>query len=208
MKKRALLSWGGWEGHRPEEYKDVLAEWLRELGFEVELSHDTADFARAEWLAAFDLIVPFWTLGSLTAEEERGLVDCVAQGTGLAGFHGMCGAFLSSPSYKWMTGGQLVAHPGDSAASYDVEIVSHHPLTAGIERFRMERTEQYYMHVAWDVTVLATTRFENGSVSPVAWITKWGAGRVFYISIGHAPADFDASGARDLLRRGLWWAAR
>jgi type 1 glutamine amidotransferase len=43
---------------------------------------------------------------------------------------------------------------------------------------------------------------------PVAWKRRWGAGRVFYCSLGHHIDDFDVPEAREIVRRGLLWAAR
>jgi type 1 glutamine amidotransferase len=43
---------------------------------------------------------------------------------------------------------------------------------------------------------------------PVVWKRKWGEGRVFYCSLGHVAADFDVPEARELVRRGMHWAAR
>lgn len=205
---RALLSWGGWEGHRPAEYKEFVAAWMREWGFDVTVSNDLEDFVDADTLWRYDLIVPLWTLGKLTPAQETGLLEAVRRGTGFAGFHGTCGAFIESLRYKWMTGGQLVVHPGDSEASYDVHVVDGHEITAGLHDFHMERTEQYYMHVDPRIHVLATTTFDNGSVNPVAWTTTWGEGRVFYISVGHFPRDFDVAEPREMLRRGFLWASR
>jgi uncharacterized protein len=207
--KRALVSWGGWPGHDPEKWAGIFAGWARDWGFDVDVTGDLARFEDAEALAAFDLIVPLWTLGTLTKDQEAGLLAAVDGGVGLGGFHGMCGAFINNLGYKWMTGGQLVAHPLDCEASYSVEIVDRaHEITRGIGDFRMERTEQYYMHVDPKIQVLATTRFANGSVNPVVWTNDWGKGKVFYISIGHSPADFDVPEPREILRRGLLWAAR
>jgi type 1 glutamine amidotransferase len=76
-------------------------------------------------------------------------------------------------------------------------------------------SERYYMHVDPSNHVLATTVFEPvsapwvaGTVMPVAWTRRHGSGRVFYSSIGHAPADLDIPEAGELLRRGMLWAAR
>ena len=30
---RALVTWGGWEGHEPEKVGPMFAGWLREAGF-------------------------------------------------------------------------------------------------------------------------------------------------------------------------------
>ena len=209
MTKKALLSWGGWPGHDPERYASIFAPWMRGWGFDVDVTNDLDRFADAAALRAFDLIVPLWTLGTLTKEQEDGLLDAVSSGVGLGGFHGMCGAFTTNLRYKWMTGGQLVAHPKDCDASYSVQIADRdHAITRGLADFEMRGTEQYYMQIDPRIHVLATTRFDNGSVNPVAWTCTWDQGRIFYISIGHSPADFDVREPREMLERGLRWAAR
>jgi type 1 glutamine amidotransferase len=97
-----------------------------------------------------------------------------------------------------------------------VNIADHrHPITRGIPDFDVQ-TEQYYMHVDPSNNVLATTTFParpghewiRGVVMPVAWTRAWGKGRVFYCSLGHHASDFDVPETRDLVRRGILWAAR
>ena len=43
---------------------------------------------------------------------------------------------------------------------------------------------------------------------PVAWKRRYGKGRVFYSSLGHAAADLDVPEALTLITRGMLWAAR
>jgi hypothetical protein len=43
---------------------------------------------------------------------------------------------------------------------------------------------------------------------PVAWTRRWGAGAVFYCSIGHAVAELDVPEVAALHRNGMLWAAR
>jgi hypothetical protein len=113
-----------------------------------------------------------------------------------------------------MVGGQWVAHPGN-IIDYTVQITDHsHPITAGLKNFAMH-SEQYYMHVDPSNEILATTTFNGdhapwiaGTVMPVVWTRRWGAGKVFYCSLGHVLRDFDVSEAREIVRRGLLWAAR
>ena len=33
--KKVLLVYGGWEGHQPKEFKDLILPWLKEQGFDV-----------------------------------------------------------------------------------------------------------------------------------------------------------------------------
>ncbi|WP_029215023.1 ThuA domain-containing protein [Kallotenue papyrolyticum] len=214
--KRALMVWGGWEGHQPRQSAELFAGCLRAAGFEVELADTLDAFLDHERLRALDLIVPVWTMGTITAEQERGLLDAVAAGVGIAGWHGcMADSFRNNPDYQFMVGGQWVAHPGN-IIRYTVNIVRHDdPITAGINDFSIE-SEQYYMHVDPSNDVLATTTFSGdygvpwiaGTVMPVVWKRRWGQGRVFYCSLGHQTADFDVPEAREIVRRGLLWAAR
>ncbi|MGK4004176.1 ThuA domain-containing protein [Sorangium sp. So ce1036] len=206
---RCLIHWGGWEVHHPERWKNILSEWLTAWGFTVDASDDLDVFSQPSRLSRYQLIVPVWTLGELTAAQERGLAEAVAAGVGIGGFHGMCWAFCGSSVYKRVTGGQLVALQGDENMTYHVEIRDPaHPITRGLPSFTMYRTERYYMHVDARAHVLATTAFEDGGVSPVAWTHHFGRGRVFYVSVGHRPSDFAVSEAFTLLGRGMRWAGR
>jgi type 1 glutamine amidotransferase len=208
--KRALFVWGGWEGHRPKECVDLFAPWLTDQGFEIELVDTLAVYADAARLRALSLIVPSWTMGTLTDEQEKGLCDAVAIGVGLAGWHGgLCDAFRNSTNYQWMTGGQFVAHPGDLVPSYEINIVDReHPITRGLDDFTMRDTEQYYLHVDPSNHVLATTTFEAGVVMPAVWTRRWGQGRVAYASFGHTHKDFQVPEAREIVQRSMLWASR
>ena len=213
--KRALMTWGGWEGHEPKGCVDVLAPVLEANGFEVEI-HDSLDvFLDRDKMHGLSLIVPVWSMARITREQERELLDSVGSGVGIAGWHGGMGdSFRDNPEYQWMVGGQWVAHP-DGIIDYEVNIVDHEdPVTRGISDFKMH-SEQYYMHVDPSNHVLATTTFHspsapwiNGCVMPVAWKRTWGQGRVFYSSLGHVAKDFDVPEVREIQMRGMLWASR
>jgi type 1 glutamine amidotransferase len=213
VKTRALIAWGGWEGHEPEQGAGLVAEMLREDGFEVDVAHGTAVFAEAD-LAAVDLIVPIVTMSTIGKAELAALTAAVEAGTGLAGFHGGMGdSFREAVEYQFMVGGQWVAHPGN-IIDYRVDIISDDPIVAGIESFPY-RSEQYYMHVDPSNEVLATTTFSgahapwiDGVVMPVVWKRRHGQGRVFYSSLGHKAEELTRPQVATILRRGMAWAAR
>ena len=141
----------------------------------------------------------------------QGLRDAVESGVGLAGFHGgMCDSFRNDTAYQWMTGGQWVAHPGDIYPSYDVNItVDNHPITQGLSDFTLKQTERYYLHTDPSNNVLATITFEEtGVVMPYLWTRNWGKGKVFYAAWGHTEKDFDDATSREIVIRGMQWAAR
>jgi len=213
--KAALIVWGGWPGHQPQECAELFAPILREGGYEVEVSDTLDAFLDGPKLAALDLIVPIWTQGTITKEQERGLLDAVRGGVGLAGWHGGMGdAFRNNVEYQFMVGGQWVAHPGN-IIDYQVNITDHDdPITAGLADFSMH-SEQYYLHVDPSNEVLATTTFGDQylpwiarTVMPVVWKRRWGAGKVFYCSLGHHASDFAVPEAREIVRRGMLWASK
>ena len=216
MKKKALINWGGWDGHEPKQCTERFAPILEKEGFEVRIANDLAVYADKEYLQSLSLIVPVWTMSKITGDQEKGLLEAVASGVGLAGWHGGMGdSFRENTSYQFMTGGQWVAHP-DGIIDYTVNITNHtDPITAGIPDFKMH-SEQYYMHTDPGNDVLATTTFRervsspwvNGTVMPVVWKRTWDKGRVFYSSLGHVAKDFDVPEAKEIQRRGMLWAAR
>jgi type 1 glutamine amidotransferase len=211
--KHALMVWGGWEGHEPEQCIKIFALFLREQDYEVELSTSLDSYLDEKKMKSLDLIVPCWTMGSITGPQEKGLLEAVKSGVGLAGWHGGTGdSFRNNTEYQFMVGGQWVAHPG-GVIDYGVHITNpFDPVTAGVKDFKM-KSEQYYMHVDPSNVVLATTTFTgehapwiNGTVMPVAWKRRWGQGRVFYSSLGHVSADFQVPQAREIMCRGMLWA--
>lgn len=214
--KSALVVWGGWDGHEPKQCVDIFIPFLRQSGFEVEVSDSMDVYLDADKMKALDLVVPCWTMGEISREQSQGLLGAIRGGVGIAGWHGGMGdAFRQNTEYQFMVGGQWVAHPG-GIVDYTVNIVDRDdPVTRGLDDFAM-RSEQYYMHVDPCNRVLATTTFSGefgaapwiaGCVMPVVWKRMYGAGRVFYSSLGHVAKDFEVAEARIIMERGMLWAA-
>jgi uncharacterized protein len=214
MMRKALIVWGGWAGHEPEQGASVVAEMLRQDGFDVSMETSTEAFGDPK-LRDFSLIVPIYTMSKIAKEHAVNLAAAVEAGAGLAGYHGgMADAFRDCVEYQFVVGGQWVAHPGD-IIDYRVEIARpDDPVMQGIEGFPY-RSEQYYMHVDPSNEVLATTTFSGEHASwiegvqmPVVWKRRHGKGRVFYSSLGHVASEFAVPEMKTILRRGMNWAAR
>ncbi len=211
--KSVMFVWGGWEGHEPRQCVDIFAPKLAQAGYQVDIS-DTLDvYLDVSRLKEYSLIVQVWSMGKITPDQLKGLSSAVESGVGFGGWHGGMGdSFRESPDYQFIVGGQWVAHPG-GVIDYQVNITNHRdPITAGLPDFNMH-SEQYYMHVDPSNQVLATTTFGGeilpwiaGTVMPVVWKRRWGAGKVFYCSLGHVASDFDVPEACEIVRRGLLWA--
>jgi type 1 glutamine amidotransferase len=213
--KRALIVWGGWEGHEPKQCAEIFAPWLQSQGYEVTVSNTLDTYTDRDLMQSLHLIVPIWTMGTITPEQEAGLLDAVRSGVGIAGWHGGMGdSFRNNTEYQFMVGGQWVAHPGN-IIDYEVHIIKpEDPIVAGLSDFKMH-SEQYYMHVDPSNEVLATTTFSGehcewiaGTVMPVVWKRRYGKGRVFYSSLGHVAKDFEVPEALEIMKRGMLWASR
>lgn len=212
--RQALIVWGGWDGHEPEQGAHIIRDFLVEDGFDVRLENTTRAFADPA-IKDYSLIVPIFTMSKIEKDEVTNLVAAVQGGVGLAGYHGGMGdAFRDAVDYQFMVGGQWVAHPGN-IIDYHVDVTKpDDPIMAGIERFAY-RSEQYYMHVDPSNDVLATTTFTgdhaawiDGVVMPVVWKRRHGEGRVFYSALGHVASEFQVPEMATILRRGMNWAAR
>ena len=216
-KPRALIVYGGWDGHQPVETAKRFGDWMTQRGFDVNLQPTLDAYLNPEFMKDLAIILPMWTMGTISGEQCKGLKDAVAAGAGLAGWHGgMCDAFRWDVDYQFMTGGQWVSHPGGAVDYKVVDISETDPITKGLKEFKMPKTEQYYMHVDPSNETLAYTVFDGkhgqpwikGVKMPVAWKRVWGKGRVFYTSLGHVNKDFDIPEAFEIMKRGIQWAAR
>jgi hypothetical protein len=212
--KSALIVYGGWSGHDPEECAAIYRRWLHEDGFSVRMATETSAFADPS-IHDLSLIVPIYTMSKIEKAEVENLTKAVENGVGLAGHHGgMSDAFREVVEYQFMVGGQWVAHPGN-IIDYTVDVADPlDPVMAGVKSFPYT-SEQYYMHVDPSNHVLATTTFTGEHASwiegvkmPVVWKRQHGKGRVFHSTLGHQAKEFENREMATILRRGMNWAAR
>lgn len=215
--KKALIFYGGWEGHTPKETAYLFKTMLEAEQYEVTVSDTLSVLDDYAAITKYDLFVPMWTMGSISQQQCSNICQAVAEGAGIASCHGgMCDSFRESTDWQFMTGSQWVAHPGGEV-DYTVHLKPGNSFTEGLEDFPIH-SEQYYVHVDPAVTVYATTEFPvvdgphsaNGKVDiPVVYTKFWGKGKVFYNSLGHTYHVFETiPAAREMMRRGFLWATR
>jgi type 1 glutamine amidotransferase len=219
--KKALIVWGGWDGHEPDKVARLFEQILQAEGFQVEVSDTLDAFADKDKVFAQNLLIPIMTMSRIAAEQRDPVIEAVAKrGIGLAGCHGgMCDAFREDTEWQFMTGGQWVAHPGNDGVRYRIEIdrTNPHEITDGIADFDVV-SEQYYLQTDPGNNVLAFTRFPNPEVKggphvdnpckmPQVWTKRYGSGRVFYNALGHHADVLESGEPREIMRRGFIWAA-
>ncbi|HEV3359791.1 MAG TPA: ThuA domain-containing protein [Pseudonocardiaceae bacterium] len=199
--RTALVVRGGWDGHFPVEATDRYAAELRARDYQVTVSDSLDSYLDVDLLAASDLIVQCWTMGTITREQLAGLSAAVRAGTGFAGWHGgIIDSFRAEPDYHLITGGQFVHHP-KGFVDYTVRPVS--ALVADLDEFAVH-TELYTVHIDPSIEIQAVT----GTAMPVTWTKNWGEGKVFVTTLGHHPPDFEVPETHEMIIRGLLWATR
>ena len=190
MKHKALIFYGGWDGHEPKKVSERFKKILEKENFEVTLSDTLECLAEKEPLMGLDLIIPMWTQGQMDDRYAFHLSEAVESGVGIGGWHGgMCDSFRWNIEYQFITGSQWVSHPGDTwyhhisdLSKENLEYVMKYypspegafytdytvnikrgaasPIIEGMEDFSL-RSEQYYLHLDPCVNVLATTEIET-----------------------------------------------
>ncbi len=107
------MVWGGWEGHQPELFSQIVTEWLEEEDANFQVIEGLGAYDDLEKLMEYDLIIQSVTQNELSKNQKHNLIEAVKSGVSIAGAHGgLVDAFRKSTNYLFMIGGQWVAHPG------------------------------------------------------------------------------------------------
>jgi uncharacterized protein len=209
--KKALIFWGGWDGHTPEACANIFQSSLEKRGYEVVVSSSLEVLEDEEATKSYDVIIPVWTMGEMSGPQKKSLLKAVRSGVGLAGFHGGMGdAFRGNVEYEWMVGGIFVGHP--HVGEYLVDVNVKNSITEGLSaRFEYD-SEQYYMLTDPGNDVLATTVYDLDGKTitmPVIWTKKEKEGKVFYSALGHVAEEFTKyPDVLEMTLRGIEWATR
>lgn len=141
---------------------------------------------------------------------QKNLQDFVKGGKGFAGFHSATDTLKPNgdhtPEYSKMINGAFDGHPwgGGTPVSIAVEKGQEkHPIVAHLDGKNMDFKEEIYQlrdpYDSSKVQMLLRLDLEKSTKKGlkrtdrdygVAWVRKWGEGRVFYCSLGHNDAMY------------------
>ncbi|HSO70521.1 MAG TPA: ThuA domain-containing protein [Arachnia sp.] len=229
MTRKALIVRGGWEGHRPVEATNLFVPFLQRSGFDVRVEDSNEVYADADVMGDTQLILQSVTMSDISREAFLGLRSAVANGTGLAGWHGgIADSYRNNSEYLQLIGGQFATHPSkhpdqwcgdetDNFLSYTVELTDlgrDHEIMTGIDDFTLS-TEQYWVLHDDLIDVLATTThpvqpyhpWHRPITSPVVWTRQWGLGRIFVATPGHSLDVLQDPNVSTIIERGMLWAS-
>ena len=218
MKKILVL--GGGEFHDYTGCCEVISGHLRELqpACSVETVIGDLDCLTRPKIDAFDIVVFYWTKDHLTSQQKYDLLEWCAEKGRFVGIHCAATAFQDCPEYEAMLGGRFKKHPPYRKYCISVDI-NHPAMKQHFEAFQPPADwpnwgqqecwvsdEQFLIHYDRRVNVAASAAF-HGEIWPVAWSKPWGAGKVFYLALGHDVAACSGEFFRQMLFAGVNWVS-
>ena len=141
----------------------------------------------------------------------------VERGGGLVLVHFACGAFEEFKDEFEPLAGRVWfgarppagRHQHDPYGEFKVTITGvDHPITRGMESFTTVDELYTCLEGETPITVLAeSTSKVDGKEYPMAFVLRFGKGKVFHYALGHNVPALKNDGAATLLRRGTAWTA-
>jgi len=141
----------------------------------------------------------------------------IESGMPLIVMHHSLGAHEHWQQYRRMIGGQYLAkalvidgksHPA-SDYKYNLDMAiqvmdKEHPITRGVENFRIIDEGYKNMYIREGVHVLLKTDHPDATPE-VAWTTKYGKSAIFVIALGHDNKAYENPNLRRILNQAIQW---
>jgi type 1 glutamine amidotransferase len=151
-----------------------------------------------ENLSNYDGVVFLSTTGDLPIPDKQGFLDWIKAGHAFIGIHAAADTFHGWPGYIDMLGGEF-AHHGPQVSVACINVDPSNPATAHLSKAWMIQQEEIYQFKNYDPAkvhelLILEKHPETGVPGHygVCWCKDYGAGRVFYTSLGHREDIWDA----------------
>lgn len=151
-----------------------------------------------ESLKKYDGVVFASTTGDLPIPDPQGLLDWIREGHAFIGIHAASDTWHNWPGYLEMLGGEFKGH-GPQVGVECLNRNPQHPANAHLGATWTITQEEIYEFKNYDPTkvedLLILDRHPQDHSAghfPVTWCKTYGAGRVFYTSLGHREDIIDA----------------
>ena len=168
----------------------------------------------------YDVLVRYDMVGGFTPEQEKAFVEACCSGASAwwpcttiwvptANGRSTARSSAASSSSKpcEIDGKHYVPSLWSEGETIPVTVADKdHPITKGLKDFVIhdETYKGYYTDP--DITVLLKTNHPKNNPE-LAWVHHYGNSRVFYMHIGSRPGADDNPNYRELVHRGILWAA-
>ena len=155
----------------------------------------------------------------LTEEQRSDLLSFVREGKGFVAAHSAITSFFSWPEFGEMLGGRFDEHPWGIT---DATVIVDDRKFPAMQRFMpgaVVNDEHYQLKEFSRDKVRVLAHLDPGKLDltrplvhrqdgdfPVAWAKTYGKGRVFYSTLGHAPAAWDNPMLQQMYFEAIRWA--
>jgi type 1 glutamine amidotransferase len=167
-----------------EDYKRAEDNWEQSLKVALQK-------LSTESLRGYDGVIFANTTGNLPLPDMQGLLNWIKSGHAFVGIHSASDTFHQSPEFLAMLGGEF-GHHGPQVGVECLNEDPKHPANAQLGKTWAITLEEIYQFKTYDPTklrdLLVLDKNPETGVSghyPVSWAKPYGAGRVFYTSLGH-----------------------
>jgi uncharacterized protein len=206
-KTSAVVLFSG--GHARPSTRAAIAELLWGLPWLQITATEDWDALRWDRVAPYDLVITYTgdRTEACTAEQLAGLTRFVEGGRGFVPLH-----FTSknaNPDFLALIGAKFLNHP--PYGPFTVKVTdADHPITRGLPTIEIEDECYRSEYPDRDALHLLQSSYHDAGIDgePSSWVREIGAGRLFYSALGHDARSFSHPVLRELLTRGIRWAAR
>jgi type 1 glutamine amidotransferase len=218
-KIRVLLTTGG-HGFEQKQFYAMFDAMPNVRYTKAELPKQ-ADLLKPGLEKDYDVIVMYDMVGSFTPQQQKAFVALLKQGIGLVSLHHNMGAHQDWGLFPRIIGGKFFTKPGEIddekhpkpsgwEHGQDMKVTvadPKHPITRGMKDFEIHDEVYNNYYTAPKVRVLLKTDHPKNDPE-LAWVKRFGNSRVFYLMLGHDHQAYENPNYRQLVARGIRWAAR
>jgi type 1 glutamine amidotransferase len=153
-----------------------------------------------ESLKNYDGVIFASTTGDLPLPDHQGFLDWIKAGHAFIGIHAASDTFHGWPEFAAMLGGEF-QHHGQQVSVECLNQDPAHPATAALGKSWTIQQEEIYQFKNYDATKVHDLLImdkhpehkETTGHFPVSWCKSYGAGKIFYTSLGHREDVIDAN---------------
>ena len=190
------------EHHNSRIYMPILVSALTKSGINITYTEEVEDL-NPENLNLYDGVIIYANHEGRFPEQEKALLDYVAEGHAFIPIHSASFCFKDSKEYVDLVGGQFKTH---NTGTFTAKIIDKsHPSMQSVTEF--STWDETYVHgkLAKDITVLME-RVEDDHHEPWTWVKQFGKGKVFYTAYGHDERTWSKAEFHNLIKEGILWA--
>lgn len=188
--------------HDSEKLAEQLSQEYFKKGINITYTTSPDDLLKDD-MKLYDGLLLYANHDSITAPQEKALLEYVSSGKGFIALHCASWCFRNSSEVVEMIGGQFKTHQYDSFTA--VIVNPGHPVMKDVPAFSTE--DETYVHdkISKNIEVLAE-RVDGDHHEPYTWVRNYSDGRVFYTAYGHNEKTWTNPGFLKLVYNGIMWA--